>query len=44
VRLEERELFPLIEQAIPAPELTTLAEKLQRAEADNPNPGPPAHP
>jgi hemerythrin-like domain-containing protein len=29
VRLEERKLFPLIEQALPAPELTALAVALQ---------------
>jgi len=33
VRLEERELFPLIEDAMPAAELTALAETLERAEA-----------
>lgn len=32
VRLEERELFPLIEQAVPADELMTLAQALERAE------------
>ncbi|MQA75702.1 MAG: hypothetical protein GEU88_15405 [Solirubrobacterales bacterium] len=32
VRLEERELFPIIEAAVPAPELTALAERLERAE------------
>jgi hypothetical protein len=33
VRLEERELFPLIESAMPADALTALAAKLARAEA-----------
>ena len=33
VRLEERELFPLIEDAMPTAELTALAEALERAEA-----------
>lgn len=33
VRLEERELFPLIERAMPATELTALADALARAEA-----------
>lgn len=32
VRLEERELFPLIESAIPAPQLAALAVALQHAE------------
>lgn len=35
VRLEERELFPLIEQAMPAAQLTELAEALRRAESDD---------
>ena len=34
VRLEERELFPLIEQTMPATEFTMLAEALERAEPD----------
>lgn len=33
VRMEERELFPLIEDAMPAAELIVLAEALERAEA-----------
>lgn len=33
VRLEERELFPLIEQALPAPELEKVAEALAEAES-----------
>jgi hypothetical protein len=33
VRLEERELFPLIEESIPAPELAQLAVALEEAEA-----------
>jgi hypothetical protein len=33
VRLEERELFPLIEQALPAERLATLAAELAHAEA-----------
>lgn len=33
VRLEERELFPLIEGAMPAAELSALADALARAEA-----------
>lgn len=32
VRLEERELFPLIEETVPGGELTALAEALARAE------------
>ena len=32
VRLEERHVFPLIEQALPAGELAALAEALDRAE------------
>jgi hemerythrin-like domain-containing protein len=32
VRMEERELFPLIEEAMPEDALTELAEALQRAE------------
>ncbi len=34
VRLEERQLFPLIEDAMPARELAALAEALERAEAE----------
>lgn len=34
VRLEERELFPIIEDAIPADELLELAHELERAEHD----------
>jgi hypothetical protein len=33
VRLEERRLFPLIEEALPADELAALAQELERAEA-----------
>lgn len=33
VRLEERELFPLIEQAMPADALTALARRLDEAES-----------
>lgn len=33
VRLEERELFPLIEGAMPTAELTALVEALEQAEA-----------
>jgi iron-sulfur cluster repair protein YtfE (RIC family) len=32
VRLEEREVFPLIEQSIPVDELEALARKLEAAE------------
>lgn len=32
VRLEERELFPMIEQAMPPDELTAVAQALERAE------------
>jgi hypothetical protein len=32
IRLEERELFPLIESALPAPRLATLAMALEHAE------------
>jgi hypothetical protein len=32
VRLEERELFPLIEQALPPAQLATVGAKLARAE------------
>lgn len=34
VRLEERQLFPLIETALPAAELELLAAELADAEAD----------
>ncbi|HVW17432.1 MAG TPA: hemerythrin domain-containing protein [Solirubrobacteraceae bacterium] len=36
VRLEERELFPLIERAMPADELLALARALERAEDEPP--------
>lgn len=39
VRLEERELFPIIERAMPADELLALARRLDAAEAD----GEPGH-
>ena len=37
VRLEERELFPIIEDAIPADELLQLARELERAEHEDAN-------
>lgn len=37
VRFEERELFPLIEAAMPAPALAALADALERAERASPD-------
>ncbi len=37
VRLEERDLFPLIEQAMPAARLTVLADALERVESEFPD-------
>jgi len=42
VRFEEREMFPEIEAALAVDELGALAEQIERAEAGEPPPGPPA--